>query len=58
MIVQTPFLTRYLVRMGSNGWMVWDRQAREPARLEGGRWAIDLTKEQAREIGDELNKKS
>jgi hypothetical protein len=36
--------------------MVWDRHAREPARLEGGRPVIDLTEEQAREISDELNK--
>jgi hypothetical protein len=53
---QTPCLTRYLVRMGSKGWMVWDRHARAPARLEGGRPVIELTEEQAREIRDELNK--
>ncbi len=53
---QTPYLTRYLFRMGSKGWMVWDRHARAPARLEGGRPAIELTEEQAREIRDELNK--
>jgi len=34
-------LTRYLVRMGSKGWMVWDRHARAPARLEGGRPVIN-----------------
>jgi hypothetical protein len=52
-------LERYLVRMGSKGWMVWDRQARAPARLgRDGRPAIDLTDEQAREIKDELTKKS
>jgi len=49
-------LTRYLVRMGSKGWMVWARLARAPARLEGGRPVIELTEEQAREISDELNK--
>ena len=49
-------LTRYLVRMGSKGWMVWDRHARAPARLEGGRPVIGLTEEQAREIKDELTK--
>ena len=53
---QTPYLSRYLVRMGNKGWMVWDRQRREPARLEGGRPVIELTEEQAREISDELNK--
>jgi len=30
-------LSRYLVRKGSAGWMVWDRYARAPARLEEGR---------------------
>ena len=51
-------LTRYLVRKGSTGWMVWDRHARAPARLEEGRPAIGLTEEQAREIKDKLTKKS
>ena len=50
-------VSRYLVRMGSKGWMVWDRQRREPARLEGGRPVIELSEERAREIRDELNKK-
>ncbi|SHK11802.1 hypothetical protein SAMN05444159_2463 [Bradyrhizobium lablabi] len=49
---QTPYLTRYLVRKGSTGWMVWDRH------LEGGRPAVWLTEEQAQEIKDELTKKS
>ena len=49
-------LTRYLVRKGSTGWMVWDRHARGPVRLEEGRPAVGLTEEQAREISDELNK--
>ena len=53
---QTPYLSRYLVRMGNKGWMVWDRQRREPARLEGGRPVIELSEERAREIRDELNK--
>jgi hypothetical protein len=56
MTLKTPYLARYLARMGSKGWMVWDRHARAPARLEGGRPVIDLTEEQAREISDELNK--
>ena len=51
-------LARYLVRKGSAGWMVWDRHARAPARLEEGRPAIGLTEEQAREIKDKLTKKS
>jgi hypothetical protein len=56
-VTGAAILTRYLVRMGSKGWMVWDRQARAPARLgRDGRPAIDLTDERAREIRDELNK--
>ena len=43
-VTSAAILTRYLVRMGSKNWMVWDRQARAPARLgEMGRPAIDLT---------------
>jgi hypothetical protein len=53
---ETPYLTRYLVRRGTRNWMVWDRHGRGPARLEGGRPAVGLTEEQAREIRDELNK--
>jgi hypothetical protein len=46
--------TRYLVRKGSTGWMVWDRHTREPARLEEGRLAVWLTEQQAQKIKDEL----
>jgi hypothetical protein len=46
--------TRYIVRKGSVRWMVWDRHIREPARLEEGRPAVWLTKEQAQKIKDEL----
>ena len=55
-VTGAAILPRYLVRMGSKGWMVWDRQRREPARLEGGRPVIELSEERAREIRDELNK--
>ena len=55
-VTGAAILTRYLVRMGSKGWMVWDRQARAPARPEGGLPVIGLTEEQAREIRDELTK--
>jgi hypothetical protein len=50
-------LTRYLVRKGSTDWMVWDRHARAPARLEEGRPATGLTEEQAREIKSRTDKK-
>ena len=55
-VTGAAILTRYLVRMGSKNWMVWDRQARAPARPEGGLPVIGLTEEQAREIRDELTK--
>jgi hypothetical protein len=54
---QPPILTRYLIRKGTTHWMVWDRHERAPARLEGGRPAVGLTEEQAREIKDDLTKK-
>jgi len=48
-------LTRYLVRMGSKGWMVWGRDL--PEHPQGWKEAVRLlTEEQAREIKDELNK--
>jgi hypothetical protein len=46
--------TRYLVRKGTRGWMVWDRHARKPASLEEGRPAVWLSEEQAQKIKDEL----
>jgi len=55
-VTGAAILPRYLVRMGIKGWMVWDRQARAPARLgRDGRPVIGLTEEQAREIRDELD---
>jgi len=53
---KTLYVTRYLVRRGTKDWMVWDRHDGGPARLEGGRPAVGLTEERAREIRDELNK--
>jgi len=49
---------RYLVRRGTKGWMVWDRDRREPARVEDGRPVVELSEEQARRIKDELTKTS
>ena len=43
-----PYVARYLVRKGTVGWMVWDRQARAPATPKG-RPLIGMTEEQARE---------
>jgi hypothetical protein len=50
------YVARYLVRKGTVGWMVWDRQTRAPATPKG-RALIGMTEEQAREIKDELTKK-
>jgi hypothetical protein len=41
--------SRFLVRQGSKGWMVYDRQRRGPAMIGTG-VAVNLTKEQAERI--------
>ena len=41
--------SRFLVRQGTKGWMVYDRQRRGPAMI-GTSLAADLTKEQASHI--------
>ena len=41
--------SRFLVRQGCKGWMVYDRQRKGPA-LVGTNPAANLTKEQAEEI--------
>jgi hypothetical protein len=46
-----PF--RFLVRLGSKGWMVYDRQRKAPAMV-GTRPVVNLTKEQADEIERKL----
>ncbi len=46
MIGNAPSLSRFVVRMGSLGWMVYDRERKGPA-LIGSEWAANLTKEQA-----------
>lgn len=38
--------SRFIVRRGSTGWMVYDRERKGPA-LIGTEWAANLTKEQA-----------
>jgi hypothetical protein len=50
-----PYVERYLVRKGTQGWMVWDRQKRGPAEF-GGHLEIGLTEEQAHEIKEQLTK--
>jgi len=41
--------SRFLVRQGSKGWMVYDRQRKGPAMV-GTSVAVNLTKEQAEHI--------
>jgi hypothetical protein len=41
--------SRFLVRQGTKGWMIYDRQRRGPA-LVGINLAVDLTKEEANRI--------
>lgn len=44
-----PAQSRYFVRMGGKGWMVYDRVRKGPT-LIGTAWAANLTKEQAEQI--------
>ena len=48
-VVKPSATPRFLVRRGSKGWMVYDRQRKGPA-LVGTDLAVDLTKEQANRI--------
>lgn len=41
--------SRFLVRQGGKGWMVYDRQRRGPAMF-GTDFAVNLTEEQAHKI--------
>jgi hypothetical protein len=46
---EPPPLSRFLVRQGAKGWMVYDRQRKAPA-IVGTRPMVNLTKEQADNI--------
>jgi hypothetical protein len=41
--------SRFLVRQGTEGWMIYDRQRKGPA-IVGINLAVDLTKEEANRI--------
>jgi hypothetical protein len=41
--------SRFLVRQGTKGWMIYDRQRKGPA-IVGINLAVDLTKEEANRI--------
>jgi hypothetical protein len=44
---------RFMIRQGQDGLMVWDREAKGPAKIDGRR-AICLTEQQAADIKTEL----
>lgn len=46
---KAPSPSRFLVRQGARGWMVYDRQRKGPA-LIGISWAVNLTKEKADDL--------
>jgi hypothetical protein len=52
---ELPQVERYVVRKGTHGWMVWDRDARGPAKV-AGRAMTGFTEEQAREVKAKLTK--
>jgi hypothetical protein len=45
-----PLHARFIVRLGSAGWMVYDRERKGPALLKNGTLAEKLTKEQAAHV--------
>jgi hypothetical protein len=49
-------LPRFLVRRGTEGFMVWDRHVKGPAMLFG-QLAVSLTEDNAHELKDLLTKK-
>ena len=53
---ESTFAPRFVVRKGTNegSWMVWDRNAGQPAYSSDGQIAAGLTEEQARSVRDEL----
>jgi hypothetical protein len=54
MINKAHTAPRFLVRQGSKGWMVYDRQRKGPA-LVGTNPAVNLTKEKAERIQRSLD---
>ncbi|MGY4154227.1 MULTISPECIES: hypothetical protein [Bradyrhizobium] len=51
---ELPMQARFLVRIGTTGWMVYDRERKGPALLKNGDIAEKLTKEQAELIKGRL----
>ena len=53
MTIQPPAPPRFTVRRGTNGFMVWDRERRGPAQLNG-QPLVHLAKEEAIATKDDL----
>lgn len=51
-----PLQARFLVRQGTIGWMVYDRQRKGPALLKDGNFAEKLTMEQAEHVKERLTR--
>ncbi|MBB4363068.1 catalase [Bradyrhizobium sp. CIR18] len=49
-----PQQSRFFVRMGTTGWMVYDRERKGPALLKDHSLAEKLSKEQAEQIKQAL----
>ncbi|BBC02497.1 hypothetical protein [Bradyrhizobium elkanii] len=50
----TPAQARFIVRMGTSGWMVYDRERKGPALIKDSHLAEKLTREQAEHIKESL----
>ncbi|PSO30522.1 hypothetical protein C7G41_21235 [Bradyrhizobium sp. MOS002] len=49
--------SRFLIREGCQGWMVYDRERKGPA-LVGTDWAVNLTREHAERLKSKLTAKA
>ncbi|OKO69894.1 hypothetical protein AC628_32255 [Bradyrhizobium sp. NAS96.2] len=49
-----PVQARFLVRMGTTGWMVYDRERKGPALLKNCSLAGKLTREEAEQLKQKL----
>jgi hypothetical protein len=52
-IANATLVSRFMVRQGQHGLMVWDRQAKGPATFNG-RLAIGLSEDKAADIKNQL----
>ena len=52
--LRLSFVMRYIVRMGIQNWMVWDRKTHRPAMIDK-KLAVKLSKNEASELAAALN---